>query len=347
MKKTAIVTGCPGQVATHLVRHLLSLNYRVIGTYRYSSQPFAERFKNYPTDVDFIPVSVDIVDPSAVLNLFREWEPDEIYNLAAAAHVGESFKNPSSVFDINTKAVVNFLEGLRLHPGTRFIQASTSEMWGSNYSTDKDGTRFQDEQTPFFGNSPYAVAKIAAHNMVELYQRSYDLFCCSYIAHNHEGEYRGENYVTMKIVKWVAAFKKWELAHPTGKKTYDSDNIYIDGDPFPKLRLGNIHSVRDWSYAGDFAEAAHLILQQEEPRTYVLASGRGRSVAEFLEIALRHVGVRNWQDHYVVDPAFFRPCEVEFLQGRSDLIKKELDWEPKVSFEEMVERMFNYVNSNR
>lgn len=333
-------------MATHLVRHLLSLNYRVVGTYRYSSQPFAERFKNYPTDVDFIPVSVDIVDPSAVLNLFREWEPDEIYNLAAAAHVGESFKNPSSVFDINTKAVVNFLEALRLNPEARFIQASTSEMWGSNFSEDKRG-RYQDEQTPFFGNSPYAVAKIAAHNMVELYQRSYNLFCCSYIAHNHEGEYRGENYVTMKIVKWVAAFKKWLKSHPTDEISFTQDNIICGGDKFPKLRLGNIHSVRDWSYAGDFAEAAHLILQQEEPRTYVLASGQGRSVDEFLSIAFRMIGITNYTDYFVIDPAFFRPCEVEFLQGRSDLIKKELDWEPKVSFEQMVERMFNYVNSNR
>lgn len=289
---------------------------------------------------------MDIVDPSAVLNLFREWEPDEIYNLAAAAHVGESFKNPSSVFDINTKAVVNFLEGLRLYPGTRFIQASTSEMWGSNYSTDKDGTRFQDEQTPFFGNSPYAVAKIAAHNMVELYQRSYNLFCCSYIAHNHEGEYRGENYVTMKIVKWVGAFKKWLKSHPTDEISFTQDNIICGGDKFPKLRLGNINAVRDWSYAGDFAEAAHLILQQEEPKTYVLASGQGRSVDEFLSIAFRMIGITNYTDYFVIDAAFFRPCEVEFLQGRSDLIKRELDWEPKVSFEEMVERMFNYVNSH-
>lgn len=347
MKKTAIVTGCPGQVATHLVRHLLSLDYKVIGTYRYSSQPFAERFKNYPTDANFIPTSVDIVDPSAVLNLFKEWDPDEVYNLAAAAHVGESFKNPSSVFDINTKAVVNFLEALRLYPNARFIQASTSEMWGSNYSVDGN-TRYQDENTPFFGNSPYAVAKIAAHNMVDLYAKSYGLFCCSYIAHNHEGEYRGENYVTMKIIKWVADFKRWLRAHPTEKLSFSANHIHIDNDTFPKLRLGNVHAVRDWSYAGDFAEAAHLILQQEDPKTYVLASGQGRSVDQFLSIAFKHgLGISNYVDYYVVDPAFFRPCEVEFLQGRSNLIKEDLGWEPKVSFNELVERMFNYVNSGR
>ena len=291
---------------------------------------------------------MDIIDPSSVLNLFKEWEPDEVYNLAAAAHVGESFKNPTSIFDINTKAVVNFLEALRAYPETRFIQASTSEMWGSNYSTDKNGTRYQDESTPFFGNSPYAVAKIAAHNMVELYQRSYDLFCCSYIAHNHEGEYRGENYVTMKIIKWVADYKRWLKSHPAGKLTFSTDHIHIDSDTFPKLRLGNIKAVRDWSYAGDFAEAAHLILQQEDPRTYVLASGQGRSVDQFLAIAFwKILNITNYTDYFVIDPAFFRPCEVEFLQGRSDLIKNELGWSPKVTFEEMVERMFNYVNSSR
>lgn len=291
---------------------------------------------------------MDIVDPSSVLNLFKEWEPDEVYNLAAAAHVGESFKNPTSIFDINTKAVVNFLEALRAYPETRFIQASTSEMWGSNYSTDSAGVRYQDESTPFFGNSPYAVAKIAAHNMVELYQRSYDLFCCSYIAHNHEGEYRGENYVTMKIIKWVSDYKRWLKSHPAGKLTFSTDHIHIDGDTFPKLRLGNIKAVRDWSYAGDFAEAAHLILQQEDPRTYVLASGQGRSVDQFLAIAFwKILNITNYADYFVIDPAFFRPCEVEFLQGRSDLIKNELGWSPKVTFEEMVERMFNYVNSSR
>lgn len=343
MKKTAIVTGCPGQVATHLVRHLLSLNYKVIGTYRYSSQPFKERFKNYPVSEDFITVPLDIVDPSAVLSLFN-YGPDEIYNLAAAAHVGESFKNPSTIFDVNTKAVVNFLEGLRQNPDCRFIQASTSEMWGSNFSTDAKGVRYQDETTPFFGNSPYAVAKIAAHNMVELYKQSYNLFCCSYIAHNHEGEYRGENYVTMKIIKWLAAFKKWLAAHPVDHIEFTQDSILADGESFPKLRLGNIDAVRDWSYAGDFAEAAHLILQQEEPRSYVLASGKGRSVRDFLLHAFRMVGL-HYESFIVIDPQFFRPCEVPFLQGRANLIKEELGWEPKVSFEEMVRRMYEKCSS--
>lgn len=346
--KTAIVTGCPGQVATHLVNHLLGLNYKVVGTYRYSSQSLQDRFKNYPLDdPNFLPVCVDIVDPSAVSTLVRTYQPDEIYNLAAAAHVGESFKNPSSVFDINTKAVINFLEALRDNPATRFIQASTSEMWGSNYTIGEDGARFQDEQTPFNGNSPYAVAKIAAHNMVELYQRSYDLYCCSYIAHNHEGEYRGENYVTMKIIKWLVSFKSW-LKTRHDKLTFSKDHIHCAGDAFPKLRLGNINAVRDWSYAGDFAEAAHLILQQDEPKTYVLASGRGRSVKDFLDAAFAtaKITMLDITNFYVIDPAFYRPCEVEFLQGRSDLIRDELGWEPKTSFEELVERMYKFANAN-
>ena len=343
--KTAIVTGCPGQVAAHLVPQLLSQNYRVIGTYRYSSSPFSTRFLNYPTHPNFETVCVDIVDPSACLHLMDAYEPDEIYNLAAAAHVGESFKSPSSVFDINTKAVINWLEALRKYPACRFIQASTSEMWGSNYTTDKHGVRFQDELTPFHGNSPYAVAKIAAHNMVDLYRRSYDLFCCSYIAHNHEGEFRGENYVTMKIIKWVVSFKKW-IQTKQGAVSFSSNSIECDGEVFPKLRLGNINAVRDWSYAGDFAKAAHLILQQDEPVDYVLASGVGRSVDDFLRIAFSLINIPNYTDYFIIDRAFFRPCEVEFLQGRADKIKRDLGWVPNTPFEDMVKRMYDFVNSH-
>lgn len=343
--KTAIVTGAPGQDAAWLSRQLLSKDYRVVCTYRYSSTPYEVRFANYPNDDEnLITESCDIIDPSACIDLIKRHEPDEVYNLAAASHVGESFKNPCSVFDINTKAVVNFLEAIRkVKPDTKFLQASTSEMWGSNYTVGEDGTKYQDEDTPFMGNSPYAVAKIAAHNMVKLYRESYDMFCCSSICHNHESEYRGENFVTRKITKYIARLNSF-LVDCGWDVGFAEEDIYYLGDHdirFPKLRLGNVKAVRDWSHAADFTRGMHMMLQSNEPDDYVLASGRGRSVEDFLSVAFGFINA-DYNQYYVVDPQFYRPCEVEFLQGRADKIRQELGWEPQIPFEELVTRMVEY-----
>jgi GDPmannose 4,6-dehydratase len=346
--KTAIVTGCPGQDATLLVDFLLKKDYTVIGTYRYSSTPFDVRFKNYPTNnIHFSAVCCDIVDPSSCLELVNGYQPDEIYNLAAMSHVGESFKQPLTIFDINTKAVVNWLEVIKkVSPHTRLCQASTSEMWGSNFSTDNDNVSYQDESTPFEGNSPYAVSKIAAHNMVKLYRNSYDLFVCSSMCHNHESEFRGEQFVTRKITKWVGEFSRWcyEDAVDLDAIEHNENYLIYKDNKFPKLRLGNINTVRDWSYAGDFIRAMWMMLQQDYPDDYVLASGKGHTVKDFLHRALSLVGVPDgdYTHYYVIDPKFYRPCEVEFLQGRAKKAKTKLGWYPKVSFDQLVKMMVDY-----
>lgn len=344
----ALVSGAPGQDAAWMANFLLDKGYKVIVTYRYSSTDFKTRFKNYPLGHEnFQAVCYDIIDPSSCTELINQYNPDEIYNLAAASHVGESFKNPSSVFDINTKAVINWLEAIRkTDPSIRFLQASTSEMWGSNYSTDKGGTKYQDENTPFCGNSPYAISKIAAHNMVKLYRDSYGLFCCSSICHNHESKFRGENFVTRKITKWVAQFYRWRESQ--GQKVFTSGINKLGDEPgeFPKLRLGNVDAVRDWSHAKDFVRGMWMMLQAEEADDYVMASGVGRSVRDFLKEAFKLIGVDNYEDYYVVDPQFYRPCEVEFLQGRATKIREKLGWEPQISFQDLAKEMVEYDIDN-
>lgn len=681
--KKAIVTGCPGQDASYLIEFLLKNDYQVVGTYRYSSTPFEQRFKNYPKEnEDLLYECVDIVDASACNRLIDVFSPDEVYNLAAASHVGQSFKNPASVFDVNTKAVINLMEAIRVHkPDTKFLTCSTSEMFGSNYT--EDGYRYQDENTPFQANSPYSAAKIAAHNMIDIYRRSYDMFVTTAISFNHECFYsktplvikdeaglvdvryisdlvanrkditkdsnsltkiysgdlkvwdgtnwvnikavsrkklnvldeenrkivysrckggmvattpnhkfidsngnriqqrdmkeqdtilkngrfpeleaqtdltvafskflgmlagdgyvcskgsairfsnqnelyrnefftlakecgfatgsrtytrntsgfsdnscyielsgytksqaiylrellydkrtkhkkvprtvintcekiknafydgyyladglktcnyqsfksnspllaqglllikprtftvhdyyqngkmytkvdfvnrhykygpevflhqttidkenqhvfdietdsgvvnagvgtlvignsprRGENFVTRKITKWMGEFSRWKnsdnyiFRYPLEIAKFDNDFIYASsGDKFPKLRLGNIESVRDWSHARDIIKGMYAIMQHKEPDDFVLCSGRGYSVKNFLKAVFSYVGIDDHDSYWCIDKQFYRPCEVEFLQGSSAKAKDKLGWEPKISFDQLVKEM--------
>lgn len=343
MSKTAIITGCPGQDSYYLVNHLLAAGYKVIGTYRYSSTDFQRRFDGFQLDnPNFSTYCLDITDASGCNELVDKYKPDELYNLAAASHVGESFKNPRSVFSINCGAVINLLEAVRrFSPSTRFLHAGTSEQWGSNYSTDENGVKYQDEQTPFCGNSPYAVSKIAAFEMVRLYRNSYNLFTCSTLCHNHESPRRSENFVTRKITKYIARLYFTFVAVGFENLEFNEENIVCkkSGRTFPKLRLGNIEAVRDWSHAEDFMRGMHLVLSQDYPDDYVLSSGQGRSVRDFLEHAFGLVNIDNFTDFIFIDPEFYRPCEVEFLQGRSTKIREKLGWEPHYTFSELVSSM--------
>ena len=323
MNKVAIITGATGQDGSYLSELLLSKGYTVIGLRRRSSsEKGLERIQHLLNNNNFKLVEADITDSGCVNNLIRDYMPTEVYNLAAQSHVGTSFKQPLYTTQVNIEGPLNFLEAIRLlSPTTKFYQASTSEMFGKNYDM-FGGTKYQQETTPFVPQSPYAVAKLAAHEMVRIYRDSYDLFACCGILFNHESERRGENFVTRKITKWIGEFVA------SGQ---DED--------FPALRLGNLDAHRDWGHAQDYVEAMYMMLQQDEPEDYVIATSETHSVREFLTEAFNEIGISNFEPYVVIDPEFYRPCEVDWLLGHTGKARQQLGWRPKVSFPELVQRM--------
>ena len=323
MNKVAIVTGVTGQDGSYLSELLLDKEYTVVGLRRRSSsEKGLERIQHLLNNDNFKLVEADITDPANVCWLMQTYLPDEVYNLAAQSHVGTSFQQPSYTTQVNLQGPINFLEAIRLlSPSTKFYQASTSEMFGKNYD-EYGGTKFQKETTPFVPQSPYAVAKLAAHEMVRIYRDSYGLFACCGILFNHESERRGENFVTRKITKWIGEFVA------SGK---DED--------FPALRLGNLDAHRDWGHAQDYVDAMYMMLQQDEPEDYVIATSETHSVREFLTEAFNEIGISNFEPYVVIDPEFYRPCEVDWLLGHTGKARKQLGWRPKVSFQELVQRM--------
>ena len=323
MNKIAIVTGATGQDGSYLSELLLDKGYTVVGLRRRSSsEKGLERIEHLLNNDNFKLVEADITDSGCVNSLISEYMPHEVYNLAAQSHVGTSFKQPSYTSQVNLQGPINFLEAIRLlSPSTKFYQASTSEMFGKNYEVFAD-TKYQKETTPFVPQSPYAVAKLAAHEMVRIYRESYELFACCGILFNHESERRGENFVTRKITKWIGEFVA------SGQ---DED--------FPALRLGNLDAHRDWGHAQDYVEAMYMMLQQDEPEDYVIATSETHSVREFLTEAFNEIGISNLEPYVVIDPEFYRPCEVDWLLGHTGKARQQLGWRPKVSFPELVQRM--------
>jgi len=321
-KKTAIVTGITGQDGSYLSELLLQSNYTVIACRRRSSTNNLERVAHLLTHPDYILTEFDLTDPSGVYQTIQQYKPDEFYNLAAQSHVGTSFKQPSTTFEINTIGVTNILEGIRHYsPHTKLYQASTSEMFGRNYSTQKDGKKYQNEQTEMLPQSPYGIAKLASHNMIEIYRSAYGIYACCGVLFNHESPRRGENFVTQKIVKWI--------------KDYIASGKSPD---FPKLKLGNLAAHRDWGHAKDYVRAMWMMLQQETPKDYVIATGETHSVQEFLDLAFKSVQL-NPEDHVEIDPELFRPAEVEYLCGDPTLANKDLGWHPQVTFEGLIQDM--------
>ena len=321
-KKTAIVTGITGQDGSYLSELLLQYNYTVIACKRRSSTNNLERVAHLINNPNYILTEFDLTDPSGVHQTIKGYQADEFYNLAAQSHVGTSFKQPSTTFEINTIGVTNILEGIRHYsPQTKLYQASTSEMFGRNYSTQKNGKQYQNEQTEMLPQSPYGVAKLAAHNMIEIYRSAYDIFACCGILFNHESPRRGENFVTQKIVKWIKGY----IA--SGKSS-----------DFPKLKLGNLAAHRDWGHAKDYVRAMWMMLQEETPKDFVIATGETHSVQEFLDLAFKSVQL-NPEDHVEIDPDLFRPAEVEYLCGDPTLAKNTIDWYPQVTFEGLIQDM--------
>jgi len=367
--KTAIIFGVTGQDGSYLTDLLIEKGYNVVGVARRSSVDTTERIGSQLQNNNFTLIEGDITDAFCVSDIINKHDPDEVYNLAAQSHVGTSFKQPTLTWDVTGGGCLNILEAIRLSPRKseiKFYQASSSEMFGKNYSVrevhmgvseallgiDTEIQKFQDEDTPFIPQSPYAVAKLAAHHLAKIYRESYEMFTCNGILFNHESERRGENFVTRKITKYIATLKAamegervdfsdvWELDEETLAWTPEGPQGHGE-TLYPKLRLGNLEAKRDWGHAKDYVRAMWLMLQQDDPDDFVVATGEAHSVKEFLEIAFRHVGVTDWSKYVFIDPEFFRPAEVDYLLGDATKAYNSLEWKPEIRFEQLVTGMMD------
>ncbi len=306
----ALITGITGQDGSYLAELLLEKGYDVVGMVRRSSTLNFERIAHIQDQLTL--VSGDLTDGSALINILREHQPDEVYNLAAQSFVPTSFGQPVLTGDVTGLGVTRLLDAIRfVNPAMRFYQASSSEMFGKVVETP------QSEKTPFYPRSPYGVAKVYGHWATVNYRESYDLFACSGILFNHESPRRGLEFVTRKIAHGVARIK-----------------LGLDSE----LRLGNLDAQRDWGFAGDYVQAMWLMLQQDTPDDYVISTERTHTVRRFCEIAFGQVGL-NWEDYVVLDERFVRPAEVDLLIGDSTKAHDTLGWQPATSFEELVALM--------
>jgi len=308
--KTALITGVTGQDGSYLAEFLLEQGYRVVGMVRRSSTENFSRIQHLTDRTEI--VQGDLLDQYSLIALLQTYRPAEVYNLAAQSFVPTSWNQPVLTGEFTALGVTRMLEAVRLvDPSIRFYQASSSEMFGKVQETP------QTETTSFYPRSPYGVAKVYGHWITVNYRESYDLFACSGILFNHESPRRGLEFVTRKV-------------------TYNVARIHLGLSD--KLSLGNLDSQRDWGYAKEYVQAMHLMLQQDTPDDFVVATGATHSVQELVEIAFDHVG-RKWQDHVAIDPALVRPAEVDLLLGDADKARRVLGWEPKTSFEELVRLM--------
>lgn len=368
----ALIFGITGQDGSYLAEFLLKKGYKVIGVTRRVSVNTTARIQHILPKIKI--VEGDITDAFNVNKIIQDEEPDEIYNLAAQSHVGTSFSQPNLTWDITAGGVLNILEAIRYSPNKehmRFYQASSSEMFGKNYTVGEtfdfenvlgtivvdnptsDGIHgykhYQDEDTAFMPQSPYAIAKLAAHHLVRNYRDSYGIHGSCGILFNHESERRGEHFVTRKITKWIGGFMNWleesSLKQSQLTKSEEGDEvIYASGhqDSYPKLRLGNLQAKRDWGHAEDYVEAMWRMLQQDEPDDYVVATGETYSVADFLDAAFEAAGISDWSNLVYIDPKFYRPAEVEYLLGIPTKAEDKLGWKRKISFADLAERMVKF-----
>jgi GDPmannose 4,6-dehydratase len=304
---TALITGITGQDGSYLAELLLSKGYRVIGVARRSSTVTFERIEHLLDEITV--VQGDLHDQGSLLSLLEEYQPTEVYNLAAQSFVPTSWNQPALTGDITALGVTRILESIRfVNPKTRFYQASSSEMFGKVLEVP------QTETTPFYPRSPYGVAKVYGHWITVNYRESFDMFAVSGILFNHESPRRGMEFVTRKISDGAARIKLG-LAK--------------------ELRLGNLESQRDWGFAGDYVEAMWRMMQQDKPDNFVIGMGETHSVREFCEIAFGHVGL-DYNDHVVQDEKFYRPAEVDLLISDPAKARAVLGWEPEVTFRELV-----------
>ena len=307
---TALITGITGQDGSYLAEFLLDKGYRVVGVVRRSSTTPYERISHLVDRIELI--SADLLDQHSLVDAMRECAPDEVYNLAAQSFVQTSWTQPVLTGEFTALGVTRMLEALRKGaPSARFYQASSSEMFGKVVETP------QREETPFYPRSPYGVAKVYGHWITVNYRESFGLYAVSGILFNHESPRRGLEFVTRKVTDGVARIK-----------------LGIQRE----LRLGNLDARRDWGFAGDYVDAMWRMLQRDEPDDYVVGTGVTSSVRDLCEIAFSAVGL-DYREHVVQDPKFFRPAEVDLLVADPAKARRELGWEPRVTFRELVEMM--------
>jgi GDPmannose 4,6-dehydratase len=308
--KTALITGITGQDGSYLAELLLSKGYRVFGVVRRASTESFERIAHIKEQVTLL--QADLLDQYSLIDAIKISDPQEVYNLAAQSFVPTSWNQPVLTGEFTALGVTRVLEAIRLvNPKIRFYQASSSEMYGKVLETP------QSESTPFYPRSPYGVAKAYGHYITVNYRESYDLFAASGILFNHESPRRGLEFVTRKVTNAAARIK-----------------LGLDTE----LRLGNLEARRDWGFAGDYVEAMWLMLQQDAPDDYVVATGETQTVQALVEVAFERLGLE-WQKYVVQDPAFYRPAEVDLLVGDPGKAEAKLGWKPKVTFQQLVEMM--------
>ena len=332
MKKTALITGVSGQDGAYLSKLLLKKGYRVIGGERRSASGSLWRLKDLNIENDVEITDFELSEFTNIYRTIEKYKPNEIYNLAAQSFVGASFEMPTMTSDITGLGVSRILEAIRqINPGIKFYQASSSEMFGKVSETP------QTENTPFYPRSPYGIAKLFGHWMTINYKEAYNIFACSGILFNHESPLRGEQFVTKKITMGLSKIKLGLIEY---------------------LELGNLDSKRDWGYAGDYVEAMYLMLQNDKPDNYVISTGETFSVKDFINTSCNELQIDiEWQgsgiDETAIDkktgksiirinPKFYRPTEVDLLQGNSTKAKKMLKWKPKTNFYELVSKMIEY-----
>jgi GDPmannose 4,6-dehydratase len=309
--KTALITGINGMDGSHLADFLLDKGYKVYGVERRSSSKNRINTKHLEGKVTFL--QGDLTDQNSLFRCLKESNPDEVYNLAAQSFVGESWNTPEHTSEVTGLGVLRILEAIReFDPKIRFYQASSSEMFGRMVENPSN------ENTPFYPRSPYGVAKLYGHWITKNYRESYGIFACSGILFNHESERRGIDFVTRKISDGVARIKLGLADHIT---------------------LGNLDAKRDWGYAPDYIEVMWLMLQQDTPDDYVIATGETRSIREFLDEAFKLVGITDWNSYIKIDPKFIRPAEVDVLRGDFSKAQNQLEWSPKTSFTDLVKIM--------
>ncbi len=309
MMKSALITGITGQDGSYLAEFLLSKGYRVYGLVRRSSSINVERISHIEKDIALLPG--DLLDQNSLANAIRQSQPDEVYNLAAQSFVATSWNQPELTGQFTALGVTRLLEAIKTeNPEIRFYQASSSEMFGSTPPP-------QNEKTSFHPRSPYGVSKLYGHFATINYRESYGMFACSGILFNHESPRRGLEFVTRKVSNAVAQIKLGLLS---------------------KMTIGNMDARRDWGFAGDYVRAMWLMLQQDQPEDYVVATGISKSVRELVDIAFKTVGL-DYHDYVTVDPSLLRPAEVDYLSGDSSYARGKLGWEPDVAFEQLVNMM--------
>ena len=311
--KRALITGITGQDGSYLAEFLLLKDYEVYGMVRRSSTINYERISHIQDRLKLM--QGDLLDQNSLIEALRISEPDEVYNLGAQSFVPTSWNQPVLTGEFTALGVTRMLEAIRtVNPKIRFYQASSSEMFGKIQETP------QNEKTPFHPRSPYGVAKVYGHWITVNYRESYRIFCCSGILFNHESPRRGLEFVSRKVTSAAAKIK-------LGLQK--------------ELRMGNLDAHRDWGFAGDYVEAMWLMLQQDEPEDFVIATGVSHSVQDLIQVAFDHLGL-DWEEYVKIDPKLLRPAEVDYLVGDANKAKAKLGWQPSVTFEELIRMMTNY-----